>query len=112
MKKLKIILLVLASVAIASCTQTEQKTEKTSDEANIVVRETSIGTLQFQRSFPTEETSKLLKKERRSQRAIQTYIWALPIVSMADFVYTYQESLGYEMGDFFRVNADYYDDLR
>ena len=78
----------------------------------MVVRETSIGTLQFERSFPTEETSKLLKKERRSQRAIQTYIWALPIVSMAEFVYTYQESLGYEMGDFFRLNKDHYKDLQ
>ena len=75
-------------------------------EENMVVKETSIGTLQFQRSFPTKETSKLLKKERRSQRAIQTYIWAIPIASMADYLYTFRESLGYKMGDFFRLNAD------
>jgi len=112
MKNLKLILFLLISAAIVSCTPTEQKTEKTSDEANMVVKETSIGTLKFQRSFPTEETSKLLKKERRSQRAIQAYIWALPIASMADYLYTFEESLGYKMGDFFRVNANYYDDIK
>ena len=64
MKNLKISLLLLVSVAIVSCTQTEQKTEKKTDEANMLVKETSIGTLEFQRSFPTEETSKLLKKEQ------------------------------------------------
>ena len=90
MKNLKISLLLLVSVAIVSCTQTEQKTEKKTDEANMLVKETSIGTLEFQRSFPTEETSKLLKKERRSQRAIQAYIWALPIASMADYLYTFE----------------------
>ncbi len=104
------LLVVLATTNVYA--ETEQETEKTSDEANIVVRETSIGTLQFQRSFPTEETSKLLKKERRSQRAIQTYIWAIPISSMAEYLYTFTESLGYKMGDFFRVNADYYDDIK
>ncbi|PHS06572.1 MAG: hypothetical protein COA78_14190, partial [Blastopirellula sp.] len=110
---MKTIRLMIASLlvvfgAASAYAETEQKT---SDEANMVVRETSIGTLQFQRSFPTEETSKLLKKERRSQRAIQAYIWAIPISSMADYVYTYQESLGYEMGDFFRINANYYEDI-
>ena len=90
MKTLKFSLLFLVSLVIASCTPNEEKTEKKSDDTNMVVRETSIGTLQFQKSFPTEETSKLLKKERRSQRAIQTYLWALPIASMADYLYTYQ----------------------
>jgi len=74
--------------------------------------ETTVGKLEFVNSFPTEETSKLLKKARRSQRAIQTYIWAIPIASMADYLYTFTGSLGYKMGDFFRINADYYDDLR
>ncbi len=112
MNILKISLLLCVSVAIASCTPPEQETEKSSDDAKMDVRETSIGTLQFNLSFPTEETSKLLKKERRSQRAIQTYIWAIPIASMADYLYTFTGSLGYKMGDFFRINADYYDDLR
>ena len=106
------VVLALAGIALVLVLSTGASAQDKSDEANMVVRETSIGTLQFQRSFPTEETSKLLKKERRSQRAIQTYIWAIPIASMADYLYTFTESLGYKMGDFFRLNADYYDDLQ
>ena len=113
MKKRAIsVVLALAGIALVLVLSAGASAQDKSDEANMVVRETSIGTLKFQRGFPTEETSKLLKKERRSQRAIQTYIWALPIVSMAEFVYTYQASLGYKMGDFFRLNKDHYKDLQ
>ena len=73
------LLIALAGIALVLVLSTGASAQDKSDEAKMNVRETSIGTLQFNLSFPTEETSKLLKKERRSQRAIQTYIWAIPI---------------------------------
>jgi hypothetical protein len=49
--------------------------------------DTRIGKLEFthgfQTGYPTDETIKKLYDELDFQRAVQAYIWAIPIVSMA-----------------------------
>ncbi len=50
--------------------------------------ETRIGKLEFVNSFPTQETTDKLREARRFHRATQAYIWALPIVAMAEFKFT------------------------
>ena len=44
---------------------------------------TRVGNLEFQGSYPTDATIEKLYDERDFQRATQAYIWALPIVGMA-----------------------------
>ena len=67
--------------------------------------ETRIGKLEFVNSFPTQETTDKLREARRFHRATQAYIWALPIVSMADFVFTFKANLNMEYGQFIRLNT-------
>jgi hypothetical protein len=43
--------------------------------------ETRIGTLNFERGYPTEETTRKLFDEMDYQRAVQAYLWAYPAVS-------------------------------
>ena len=57
--------------------------------------ETRVGKLEFVNSFPTQETTDKLREARRFHRATQAYIWALPIVSMADFVLTFKDKFEY-----------------
>jgi hypothetical protein len=71
--------------------------------------ETRVGKLEFVNSFPTQETTDKLREARRFHRATQAYIWALPIVSMADFVSTFKANLHMEYGEFIRLNT--YEDL-
>ncbi len=71
--------------------------------------ETRVGKLEFINSFPTQETTDKLREARRYHRATQAYIWALPIVSMADFVFTFKANLNMEYGQFIRLNT--YEDL-
>ena len=71
--------------------------------------ETRVGKLEFVNSFPTQETTDKLREARRFHRATQAYIWALPIVSMADFVFTFKENLNMEYGELTRL--DKYEDL-
>ena len=43
--------------------------------------QTRIGTLNFERGFPTEETKRKVFDEIDYQRAVQAYLWAYPAVS-------------------------------
>ena len=43
--------------------------------------ETRIGALNFERGFPTEETTRKVFDEIDYQRAVQAYLWAYPAVS-------------------------------
>jgi hypothetical protein len=43
--------------------------------------ETRIGTMKFERGYPTEETARKLFDELDYQRAVQAYLWAYPAVS-------------------------------
>jgi hypothetical protein len=63
---------------------------------------TRVGPLSFTHDFangyPTDETVQKLYDELDFQRACQAYIWALPIVSMAQWQYAHNESLGAKNG--------------
>lgn len=64
--------------------------------------DTRIGPLTFTHDFangyPTEETIEKLYVERDFQRACQSYLWALPLVSMAQWQYSHNVSLGAKNG--------------
>ena len=47
--------------------------------------DTSIGRLRFARGYPDDATTKLLFDNLDLQRAVQAYIWALPLVSFAEW---------------------------
>ncbi|MGD8371693.1 MAG: DUF1254 domain-containing protein [Syntrophobacterales bacterium] len=63
---------------------------------------TPIGSLSFTHDFangyPTDETVKKLYDARDFQRACQAYIWAIPIVSMAQWQHEHMVILGAENG--------------
>ncbi len=63
--------------------------------------QTRIGPLSFTHSFengyPTDETIQRLYEELDFQRAVQSYIWAIPLVSMAQWRLAH-EQLGAENG--------------
>ena len=48
-----------------------------------------IGELTFDHGVPTEETSKKLYYEMDYHRAVQTYLWALPIMGQAQWRQAY-----------------------
>ena len=47
--------------------------------------ESRIGDLQFEYGYPTQETATTLYDELDFQRAVQVYLWSLPLVSMQAF---------------------------
>ncbi len=65
--------------------------------------ETRIGKLTFTHDFangyPTEETVKLLYDERDFQRAVQVYLWSLPMVSNGEVRRVLMEAKGAQYGD-------------
>ena len=74
---------------------------------------TRIGDLQFTHDFasgyPTNETIAKLFDEIDFQRASQAYIWSIPLVSMAQWQYAYNVTLGAENGQITFLNG--YDDI-
>ena len=102
MKKMKIRISIIALLVSFVATTANAEPVKT-------VYETRVGKLEFINSFPTQETTDRLREARRFHRATQAYIWALPIVSMADFVFTFKENLNMEYGELTRL--DKYEDL-
>ena len=74
---------------------------------------TRIGDLSFTHAFesgyPTDETITKLFDEIDFQRACQAYIWSIPLVSMAQWQYAYNVTLGAENGQITFLNG--YDDL-
>ena len=72
MKSQRIVLAALAtSMAVVSVVRAETVS-------------TRIGNLEFQGSYPSNATITKLYDERDFQRATQAYLWALPIVGMAN----------------------------
>lgn len=61
---------------------------------------THIGPLNFENGFPTDETVADLYDELDFQRACQAYLWALPMVSMAEWQRAQQEDFGAGPYDF------------
>ena len=77
------------------------------------VVQTRIGELTFTHDFaagyPTDATIDKLFDEIDFQRASQAYIWAIPLVSMAQWQYAYNVTLGAENGQITFLNG--YDDI-
>jgi hypothetical protein len=62
--------------------------------------QTRIGTLEFDLGFPTDETVLKLYNEMDFQRAVQAYLWALPLVEMAEWKRAQEEDFGAGSYDF------------
>ena len=64
--------------------------------------DTRIGKLEFTHAFangyPTDATVDKLFDELDFQRAVQAYIWSIPLVSMAQWQYSHEQELGAENG--------------
>ena len=60
---------------------------------------TRIENLEFQGSYPSDATITKLYDERDFQRATQAYLWALPIVGMANWQKAHEEIFGAKSGD-------------
>jgi len=65
--------------------------------------QTRIGPLSFtqgfQTGYPTDETVRKLYEELDFQRAVQAYIWAIPMVSMAQWRWSHENELGAKNGE-------------
>lgn len=74
--------------------------------------DTRIGPLSFTHGFrtgyPTDQTVERLYEEMDFQRAVQAYIWSIPLVSMAQWRRSHVEELGAENGQaiYFESYAD------
>jgi hypothetical protein len=70
---------------------------------------TPIGELEFTHDFangyPTDATVKKLYDARDFQRACQAYLWAIPIVSMAQWQYAHMATLGAENGQIVYIES-------
>ena len=64
---------------------------------------TRIGPLEFTHSFqtgyPTDATIRKLYDELDFQRAVQAYIWAVPMISMAQWRWSHENELGAKNGE-------------
>jgi len=58
-----------------------------------------IGSLGFEGGYPTEESLVRLYDELDFQRAVQTYLWAIPLVSFAQWQEAYETVFGQQDGD-------------
>ena len=61
--------------------------------------DTRIGKLDFELGLPTEKTVTKLFDELDFQRAVQCYIWALPIVGMEQLINVSQANSGAQDGE-------------
>lgn len=86
MKKISIIITVLACFMGASMCSAElkQPVKKTNRLLEGTVK-TRIGSLAFINGYPSGKTVKKLYNEMDFQRAVQAYIWGLPMVEMAEW---------------------------
>src|SRR5512138_1797386 len=61
--------------------------------------ETHIGRLSFEAGYPSEDTVKKLYDEMDFQRAVQAYLWAIPLVSFARWQEVHENVFGANDGD-------------
>lgn len=61
--------------------------------------DTRIGTLEFDLGLPTEKTVATLFDEMDFQRACQAYLWALPMVNIAEWQRAHEKDFGAGDGD-------------
>ena len=86
MKKVLTFVCILALLAMSTTSFAEQKkAEKKESRALEGTVETRIGELEFIMGYPSNETIAKLYNELDFQRAVQAYIWGLPMVEMAEW---------------------------
>ena len=85
MKKLFIALSVSCLLAQGSNADVKQPVKKAERGLEGSV-ETRIGSLEFDKGFPTDATVEKLYDEMDFQRAVQAYLWGLPMVEMAEWL--------------------------
>ena len=61
--------------------------------------ETRIGTLSFEKGYPTPETARKLYDEMDFQRAVQAFLWAFPAVSFESIRVGLKQDLGIDYND-------------
>jgi hypothetical protein len=61
--------------------------------------ETRIGQLRFEGGYPSNETVDKLYEEMDFQCAVQAYIWAIPLVSFAQWQEQHENVFGAQDGD-------------
>lgn len=70
-------------LAVLLLTQVAAAQPATSTDADgEYVADTRIGKLRFEQGYPTEKTAQRLYDEMDFQRAVQTYLWSVPLVAM------------------------------
>jgi len=69
-----------------------------------------IGSLEFEGGYPTSESIVKLYDELDFQRAVQTYLWAIPLVSFAAWQEAYETVFGMQDGDLV-LTANFQDKL-
>ena len=62
--------------------------------------ETRVGTLEFVNGYPTDATIDKLYDEMDFQRAVQAYLWGLPMVEMAEWAHAHRNIFGAGHYDF------------
>src|SRR6187431_1057622 len=97
---MKQILIITALAAALAITSAHSQTT-TPDSVK-----TRIGTMSFERGFPTEETAQKLFDEMDYQRAVQAYLWAYPAVSFESIRIATNRDLGADLNDL--IIADNY----
>jgi len=80
----------LSAVAVLGCAVAHAQ------ETQVATR---IGDLSFDHALPTEKTVSMLFDEMDFQRASQAFIWALPIVNIAEWQRAHEQDFGAGDGD-------------
>ncbi|HTF17242.1 MAG TPA: hypothetical protein VK658_04165, partial [Chryseolinea sp.] len=97
-QKLLVVMPFAAAVAVMSAVAQTPKTAPafTSTPASV---ETRIGTLNFERGYPTEDTKRKVFDEIDYQRAVQIYLWAYPAVSFQAIMMEAKRAFGADLND-------------
>lgn len=72
---------ICAALMMLTHTATAQPVTSTDADGEYVA-DTRIGELRFEYGYPTEETAQRLYDEMDFQRAVQAYLWSVPLVAM------------------------------
>ena len=87
-------------IACMSAGNAEAEGFKPSPRALEGTVETRMGPLEFINGYPSDETIDKLYNEMDFQRAVQAYIWGLPMVEMAEWARAHHEVFGAGNFDF------------
>lgn len=106
MKRISLFLIALFVVSISTTgfAATKQAVKKSSRGLEGTVS-TRIGSLEFISGYPSDATIKTLYNELDFQRAVQVYLWALPLVEMAEWQKAQKDIFKAGTNDFVTYNT-------